>query len=151
MANLRVQVIHGPNLNLLGTREPEIYGSKTLAEIDSIITAEAQQLGIDVRCDQSNSEGGIIDLIHGAGGWAQAIVLNPAGYTHTSVAIYDALKAVRLPTVEVHLTNIGARAEEFRHRSVVAGACVGTIAGFQWMSYVLALRAVKDLSEQGHI
>jgi len=144
-------VIHGPNLNLLGTREPEIYGSRTLAEINAMIEEEAKQLGIEVRCGQSNSEGGIIDMIHAAAGWAQALIINPAGYTHTSVAIYDAIRAVRLPAIEVHLSNVTARAEEFRHRSVIVGACVGSIAGFQSASYLLALRAVRYLAEQGHL
>ncbi|MGD9519457.1 MAG: type II 3-dehydroquinate dehydratase [Armatimonadota bacterium] len=146
---MRVMVIHGPNLNLLGTREPEWYGRRSLDEINAMIRAEAAALGLEVRVEQSNSEGAIIDLIHEASGWAQAIVINPAGYTHTSVAIYDALKAVELPAVEVHLSNVGAREEEFRHRSVTAPACVGVIAGFRAHSYLLALRAVKDLEQQG--
>jgi len=151
MATMRVMVIHGPNLNLLGTREPEIYGSKTLAEIDAMIHNEAMALGMEVRCVQSNSEGEIINFIHEAAGWAHALVINPAGFTHTSVAIYDAIRAVRIPAIEVHLSNIGARAEEFRHRSVILPACVGTIAGFQAGSYLLALRALKFLRDEGHI
>jgi len=144
----RVMVIHGPNLNLLGTREPEWYGLRTLDEINGMIGEEAEALGLEVRTAQSNSEGGIVDLIHDAGEWAYAIVINPAGYTHTSVAIYDALKAVRLPAVEVHLSNIAARTEDFRHRSITAEACVGVVAGFQAHSYLLALRAVRYLLDE---
>jgi 3-dehydroquinate dehydratase-2 len=147
----KVMVIHGPNLDLLGEREPEIYGSCSLAEINAAIEQEAKQLGLEVRCAQSNSEGGIIDLIHEARLWASAIIVNPAGYTHTSVAIYDALRAVRLPAIEVHLSNVVARAEEFRHRSLTGAACVGIIAGFHTASYLLALRAVKHLAEQAQL
>lgn len=147
----RVMVIHGPNLNLLGTREPDLYGSRTLAEIDQMISAEAEQLGLEVRTAQANSEGAIVELIHQAGQWADAIIINPAAYTHTSVAIYDALLAVRLPAIEVHLSNVAARAEDFRHRSITAPACVGVIAGFQAYSYLLALRAIKHLIEQGQV
>jgi 3-dehydroquinate dehydratase-2 len=151
MPSLRVMVIHGPNLNLLGAREPEIYGGKTLAEINQLVQDEAKTLGMEVRCGQSNSEGEIVNMIHEAGSWAQAIVINPAAYTHTSVAIYDALQSVRLPAIEVHLSNIWARGEEFRHRSLTAGVCVGVVAGFQWASYVLALRALRYLAEQGQL
>ena len=148
---MRIMVIHGPNLNLLGTREPEIYGSQTLAEIDEMIRQEAEALGVEVRIAQSNSEGAIVELIHEAAQWANAIVINPAAYTHTSVAIYDALRAVRLPAVEVHLSNVSARAEEFRHRSITAPACIGVIAGFGPTSYLLALRALKYLADQGQL
>ncbi len=148
---MRIMVIHGPNLNLLGTREPEIYGSQTLAEIDEMIRQEAEALGVEVRIAQSNSEGAIVELIHEAAQWANAIVINPAAYTHTSVAIYDALRGVRLPAVEVHLSNVSARAEEFRHRSITAPACIGVIAGFGPTSYLLALRALKYLADQGQL
>ena len=144
----RVMVIHGPNLNLLGTREPEWYGSRSLEEINQMIRQEAQELGLEVRVAQSNSEGAIVGLIQEAAAWAQAIIINPAGYTHTSVAIYDALKAVGLPAIEVHLSNLAARTEDFRHRSVTAGACIGVISGFQAYSYLLALRAIKYLSDR---
>ncbi len=145
MAN--VLVLHGPNLNLLGVREPTVYGDHTLEDINNSISEEAVKLGITVRIIQSNHEGHLVDAIHQAHGWADAIIINPAGYTHTSVVLRDAIQAVRLPTVEVHLSNIAAR-EEFRHRSVLAPACVGQISGFRWMSYILALHAVKDLLEQ---
>ena len=145
MAN--VLVLHGPNLNLLGVREPSMYGDKTLEEINKAITEEAQRLGLTVRIIQSNHEGELVDAIQQAYGWAQAIILNPAGYTHTSVVLRDVIQAVRLPTIEVHLTNISAR-EEFRQRSAIAAACVGQISGFRWVSYLLALQAAKHLIEQ---
>jgi 3-dehydroquinate dehydratase-2 len=145
MAN--VLVLHGPNLNLLGVREPTVYGDHTLEDINNSIMEESTKLGLTVRIIQSNLEGHLVDAIHQAHGWADAIIINPAGYTHTSVVLRDAIQAVRLPAVEVHLSNIAAR-EEFRHRSVLAPACVGQISGFRWMSYILALYAVKDLLEQ---
>ena len=145
MAN--VLVLHGPNLNLLGVREPSVYGDKTLAEINEEINAEAARLGLTVRIIQSNHEGELVEAIQQAYGWAQDIVINPAGYTHTSVVLRDTIQAVRLPTIEVHLSNIAAR-EEFRHRSVLAPACVGQISGFRWLSYLLALQAVKGLLDQ---
>ena len=148
---LKVLVIHGPNLNLLGTREPDIYGSLTLEQINEMLRDEAQRLDMELRIEQSNHEGEIVEIIHSAAGWADAIVINPAAYTHTSVAIYDALRAVRIPAVEVHLSNTAARAEEYRHRSITAPACVGVIAGFQAHSYVLALYAIKRLSEDGQL
>jgi len=144
MAN--ILVVNGPNLNLLGDREPNVYGATSLSEIDAAMEAEAERLGLKLRTYQSNSEGGIIDIIHKERGWADAIIINPAGYTHTSVAIADAIRAVRLPTIEVHLSNIHAR-EEFRNRSVTASACVGQISGFLSYSYILALRAAKEIIE----
>ena len=140
-------VIHGPNLNLLGIREPGIYGSNTLADIDDMLREEAETLGMELRIEQSNHEGEIVEMIHKGYDWADAIILNPAGYTHTSVVIRDAIAAVRLPTIEVHLSNIWAR-EEWREKSVTAPVCIGVIAGFQAMSYVLALRAAKHLTER---
>lgn len=144
---MRVRVIHGPNLNLLGTRDPEVYGSHTLADINAEIEQLAAELGLEVQISQHNSEGAIIDAIHQTAEWAQAIVINPAAYTHTSIAICDALKAVRLPTVEVHLSNIHAR-EEFRHRSLTAPVCIGQIAGFGASSYLLGLRAARDIIQK---
>jgi len=139
-AALRIQVIHGPNLNLLGTRAPEVYGTTTLAEIDRELTSRAKARGAVVRCAQSNLEGKLVDVIQRARGWANAIVINPGGYTHTSVAIRDAIEAVALPTVEVHLSNLHAR-EPFRHESITAAKCIGQICGFGAQSYYLGLDA----------
>lgn len=141
MAAKRVLVIHGCNLNLLGSREPEIYGSAALDEIDRQIAALAEDLGIEVSFEQSNHEGEVIEAIQAARGTADGIIINPAGWTTTSVGILDAVKAVGLPTVEVHLSNIHAR-EEFRRRSVLAPATLGQICGFGPHSYLLALRAL---------
>jgi 3-dehydroquinate dehydratase-2 len=137
---IRVQVLHGPNLNLLGTRDPLVYGTTTLAEIDAELARRAAARKADVRCAQHNVEGGLVDLIQQAKGWADAIVINPGGYTHTSVAIRDAIEAVALPTVEVHLSNIHAR-EPFRHTSITAAKCIGQICGFGAQSYYLGLDA----------
>lgn len=139
---VRIVVIHGPNLNLLGLREPEIYGGDNLPEINRRMEELARQEGLELRVTQSNAEGAILEAIHGALGWADAIVINPAAYTHTSVAIRDAVQAVRLPTVEVHLSNLSAR-EEFRHTSLISPVCVGQISGFGKDSYLLGLMAAK--------
>ena len=141
---MRVLVIHGPNLNLLGSREPEVYGDTTLEEIDERLQERARELGFQITCFQSNHEGEIVDKIAEARGSADAIVINPGAYTHTSVAIRDALSAVGLPAVEVHLSNIYAR-ESFRHKSVVAPVVTGQISGFGAGSYILALEAVALL------
>jgi 3-dehydroquinate dehydratase-2 len=143
---INVLVLHGPNINLTGFREPELYGRKPLAEVDADIQQTAQSLGIDVRILQSNHEGVLIDTIHEHRTWANAIVINPGGLTHYSIALRDALVSVRLPVVEVHLSNTQAR-EEFRRTSVIAPVCVGTIAGFGSESYVLALKALRSMEE----
>ena len=141
-------VIHGPNLNLLGTREPGVYGSTTLAEIDERLVREGATLGLSVRCVQHNSEGAIIDELHAARGTVNGVLINPGAYTHYSYAVRDAIAAIELPAVEVHLSNTQAR-EPFRAHSVVAAVCRGTIAGFGPMSYLLALRALADVLATG--
>jgi 3-dehydroquinate dehydratase-2 len=138
-----VLILHGPNLNLLGTREPEVYGTLTLAEIDARIRERAAQLGVEVETAQANGEGELIDRIQSARDTFDAIVINPGGYSHTSVAIRDAVAGIGVPTVEVHLSNPSAR-EDFRRVDLVAGACRGVVAGFGWRSYVMALEALAD-------
>jgi 3-dehydroquinate dehydratase II len=137
---MKVLVLNGPNLNLLGTRQPEIYGTLTLAELESLVREKAVQLGAGVEFRQSNHEGQLVTWIQEARGTFDAILLNAAAYTHTSVALRDAILATGLPVVEVHLSNIHAR-EEFRHRSFIAGVCRGQISGFGAQSYLLGLEA----------
>ena len=143
----KILLIHGPNLNLLGEREPGIYGRDTMASINAEVVNKCQQNGMDCVVFQSNSEGEIIDRIHAARGDYDAIILNAGAYTHYSIAIRDAIAAVRLPVVEVHLSNVHAR-EEFRHVSVIGPVCAGVIAGFGKNSYLLAVDAVKGLLER---
>jgi 3-dehydroquinate dehydratase-2 len=139
----QVQVINGPNLNLLGQREPAIYGRVTLAEIDERLQSQAAEGGFALRTFQSNHEGAIVDAVQGAFDWADGLVINPGAYTHYSYAIRDAVAGVGLPTVEVHLSNVHAR-EPFRRTSVIAPVCVGQISGFGWRSYQLGLVALLD-------
>ncbi|MCP6762822.1 MAG: type II 3-dehydroquinate dehydratase [Fischerella sp. CENA71] len=141
LSPLNVLVLHGPNLNLLGQREPGIYGSLSLAEINRQLEAEGQKLAVKVSTIQSNHEGVLVDTIHDALGKHQGILINAGAYTHTSVALRDAIAAVNLPTVEVHLSNIYKR-EEFRHHSYIAPIAVGQISGFGVQSYILGLQAL---------
>lgn len=144
MAN--VLVVHGPNLNLLGSREPDVYGKVTLASIDHMLEDEAKALGMTLRAFQSNVEGELVTLIQEQGPWADGIVINPAAYTHTSVALRDAIAAVGKPTIEVHLSNVYAR-EPFRHHSYIAPVAAGQISGFGADSYRLALHALRRILE----
>jgi len=144
---MRVLIIHGPNLNLLGDRQPEIYGRMTLPEINEFIATAARDLGVSVDCAQYNGEGEIITAIHDARSRYDAIVINPGAFSHYSYAIADAIAAVAIPIVEVHLSNIAAR-EAHRRTSVTAAACVGSMSGFGPASYVLALRFLAQTAEK---
>lgn len=141
---IKVLVLHGPNLNLTGFREPDVYGKKSIEEIDASIMEAAPKLGADVRILQSNSEGMLIDTIQEHRKWADAIVINPGGLTHYSIALRDALVSIRLPVVEVHLSNVHAR-EEFRRVSVIAPITLGQIVGFGGEGYLLAIQAIKQM------
>ena len=136
-----ILVLHGPNLNLLGQRAPEVYGQLTLAEIDRRLVDAGTELGLEVRSFQANAEGALIDALHEARDWASGVVFNPGGYTHTSVALRDAVEAVDLPVIEVHISNVYAR-EEFRHHSLISPVCAGKIVGFGWRSYLLGLHSL---------
>ncbi len=137
-------ILHGPNLNLLGTREPGVYGSATLEQINAGLEHVVMQMGVDLKFRQSNIEGELVDAIQDARQWADGIVLNAGGYTHTSVAIRDAIAAIGIPVVEVHLSNVFAR-EEFRHISLIAPVCAGSISGFGAFSYELGLLAIDHM------
>ena len=136
-----VLILHGPNLNLLGKREPEVYGRLTLEEINRRLAEAGAELEVETRALQSNHEGALIDALQDAAGWAVGVVFNPGAYTHTSVALRDTIAAIAIPVVEVHLSNVYAR-EEFRHKSLLAPVCAGKITGFGWRSYHLGLQAV---------
>jgi 3-dehydroquinate dehydratase II len=144
---MRVLVLHGPNLNLRGIREPEVYGSDTLDDLNDAIVAAAAELGVTVVCEQYNGEGQIIDALHAARKAYDGVIINPGAYSHYSYAIFDAIVAIGIPVIEVHLSNIAGR-EAFRRTSVTAGACRGAISGLGALSYVTALRALVELQEK---
>ena len=136
-----ILLLHGPNLNLLGTRQPEIYGNTRLSDIDAAVKQHVASYDIELRAAQSNHEGALIDHLHEARNWADGVVFNPGAYTHTSLALRDAIVAIERPVIEVHLSNVHGR-EAFRHKSLLAGVCLGQIAGFGWHGYILAVDAL---------
>ncbi|NTJ42148.1 type II 3-dehydroquinate dehydratase [Agrobacterium larrymoorei] len=138
-------VLNGPNLNMLGKREPGIYGGKTLKDIENDCVKAGEELGFAVECHQSNHEGVLVDLLHEAGERAVGVVINPGAYGHTSIALHDAIRAISVPVVEVHISNIHAR-EEFRHKSMIAPAAKGMVCGFGPYGYIMALNALKNIT-----
>ncbi len=141
---MKILILHGPNLNLLGIREPEIYGSMTMDDINEKLIELGKSLGAEIKCIQSNHEGALIDALQDARTWANGVVFNPGGYTHTSIALRDAITAIGIPVVEVHISNVYAR-EEFRSVSMISAVCKGKIVGFGWKSYELGLRALFEI------
>jgi len=146
---MKIVVLHGPNLNLLGTREPEIYGSMTLEDINTQLLELGKGFGAELKCRQSNHEGALIDALQDAQMWADGVIFNPGGYTHTSVALRDAIAALKIPVIEVHLSNVYAR-EEFRHHSMISAVCKGKIVGFGWRSYTLGLQALAEILKEAN-
>jgi 3-dehydroquinate dehydratase-2 len=145
---VRFLLLNGPNLNLLGTREPEVYGTTTLVQIEESLSALATEFGDQITAVQSNGEGELVDHLQEAAGWADGALFNPGGYTHTSVALRDAVSAVGFPTVEVHLSNPAAR-EDFRHTSLISAVCLGTVAGLGAIGYESAYRALRHHVQEG--
>jgi 3-dehydroquinate dehydratase-2 len=141
---MKILILHGPNLNLLGTRQPEIYGSLTLDDINTKLMELGIEIAVDLKCVQSNHEGALIDALQDARTWASGVLFNPGGYTHTSIALRDAIAAIGIPVIEVHLSNVYAR-EEFRHHSMISGVCKGKVVGLGWRSYTLGLRALVEV------
>jgi 3-dehydroquinate dehydratase II len=141
---MKILLVNGPNLNLLGIREPSVYGTMNLDEINNRVCAYGLSLGVELKCFQSNHEGVLIDTLQDARAWADGVVINPGGLTHTSVALRDAISGIGLPVVEVHLSNIDAR-EEFRQKSLISAVCRGKISGFGWRSYLLGVQALIDI------
>lgn len=141
---MKILILHGPNLNLLGTREPEVYGTMTLEDINTKLVELGKELGTEITCLHSNHEGVLIDALQDARTWANGVVFNPGGYTHTSIALRDAISAIQIPVIEVHLSNVYAR-EEFRHVSMISAVCRGKIVGLGWRSYTLGLQALAEL------
>ncbi len=141
---MKILILHGPNLNLLGTREPEIYGSLTLADINAKLVELAKEYQAELICRQSNHEGDLVDALQEARTWADGVVFNPGAYTHTSIALRDAISAIGIPVVEVHLSNVYAR-EEFRHISMISAVCIGKVVGLGWRSYTLGLQALMEM------
>ncbi len=142
----KILIVHGPNLGLLGEREPKIYGKTTLAQLDAMLEKEAVRLKVQLKIFQSNSEGAIIDFLIAERKWADGVIINPGAFTHYSLALRDCLAAINLPAIEVHLSNIAAR-EEFRRNSVTAAACLGQISGFGIKSYLAALQVLSDMKK----
>ncbi|MGH1502453.1 MAG: type II 3-dehydroquinate dehydratase [Acidimicrobiales bacterium] len=138
-----ILLLNGPNLNLLGVREPEVYGSTTLSDVEAQLDAVAATHGVELRAFQSNTEGELIDALHDARTWATGVIFNPGGYTHTSVALRDAIAGIDVPVIEVHISNVHAR-EEFRHHSMLSAVCKGVIAGLGVKGYELALAALVE-------
>lgn len=141
---MKILILHGPNLNLLGTREPEIYGSLTLEEINVKLIELGKLNSAEIKCLQSNHEGALIDALQEARTWADGVIFNPGGYTHMSIALRDAISTIEIPVVEVHLSNVYAR-EEFRHTSMISAVCIGNVVGFGWKSYAMGLLALIEM------